>query len=78
MKDDSLSDTQLKKDMADICNKYGIDMPKYDSVGKQDNSFSPNKETNVYATQIWNDAIEAAAKLTKHSGYYEQILELKK
>ena len=33
---------------------------------------------SVFERETWNAAIEAAAKITEHSGYCEQIRKLKK
>lgn len=44
-----------------------------------DQSPSESRQANVYATQIWNEAIEAAVKLCEHDGYVAQeIRKLKK
>lgn len=51
------------------------DVPKSDSVGKQEpDPLLAKHETalNVYAKQIWNEAIEAAAKCVDSEAKYDQ------
>ncbi len=49
-----------------------------DNVGKQALIAQDAAGRKECERQIWNAAIEAAAEICKHSGYFEQIRSLKK
>lgn len=89
MKDDSLDDTQFTQDVLKIAQQerdraaLQIDLDEqkeacwnnYVAVGVGKHC---DYTANVYGREVWNSAIEAAAEITKHSGYVEQIRKLKK
>lgn len=71
MKDDSLNDTQQDKGgYCSMCDTV-YDKP-HECVGKRKSIGHPSVNNNVYATQIWNEAIEAAANLFPY-GEWEEI-----
>lgn len=49
------------------------------NVGKpKEYEFSPNEITNIYAKEIWNEAIEAAIVVIAKGGTIVELRKLKK